>query len=328
MTMEALTASLIALILGKPMIGWLAKLNIRQTIYSYAPETHRPKEGTPTMGGFIILCGVLGGLLAYALQQETQYLLPSMLAILTGAFLFALIGLVDDHLIRRWTGQRGLEWKTKLVLQGAVGAFSLWLMAQVPPQLQSAPPTPPSADGHLLWWGLGLLWLVGWVNALNLTDGLDGLAGGLSVIAFGTLSVMAREVSVAALGGVWAGAALGYLWWNTHPAKVFMGDTGSMALGAAFGLLTWREWMLNPTLSHAAIWVLLGGVFAVEVLTVIIQLSAVKTLRRRIFKATPIHHHFELLGWREPEIVVRFWIAGALCALGAFLLWGGAHVNR
>lgn len=328
MTMETLIATLTALILGKPMIGWLAKLNIRQTIYSYAPETHRPKEGTPTMGGFIILCGVLGGLIAYALQEEKQYLLPTMLAILTGVFLFALIGLVDDHLIRRWTGRRGLEWKTKLLLQVAAGAFSLWLASQVPPQLQSATPAPLAPNTNWLWGAIGVLWLVGWVNALNLTDGLDGLAGGLAVIAFGTLSVMAQEASVAALGGVWAGAALGYLWWNTHPAKVFMGDTGSMALGAAFGLLTWREWTLNPTLPHAVVWALLGGVFAVEVITVVIQLTAVKTLRRRIFKATPIHHHFELLGWKEPEIVVRFWIAGALCAMGAFLLWGGIHAHR
>lgn len=327
--METLVAVLTALLLGKPVIRQLAKRNIRQTIYTYAPETHRTKEGTPTMGGVLMLVGVLSGLVLYAMQPEKRYALPLMLAIFTGALLFAFIGLVDDDLIRRWKGQRGLEWRTKLILQALAGIFCLWLMAQVPSQLQD-PLSPPSGfEGSWLGWVIGLGWLIGWVNAFNLTDGLDGLAGGLAVIAFGALSVIAREVGVNALSLLWAGATLGYLWWNTHPAKVFMGDTGSMALGASFGMLTWRELSTTPAPTTFAALVLLGGVFAVEVLTVIVQLSAVKTFKRRVFKATPIHHHFELLGWREPEIVVRFWIIGAICALGALLLsqaWRGSHV--
>ncbi len=325
--MEALASAIGALLVGKPLIGWLGRLQVRQTIYAYAPETHRTKEGTPTMGGFIILFGVAVGLIAYALQPEKRILLLPMLTLFAGACLFAFIGILDDHLIRRWTGKRGLEWKTKLGLQFIAGGLTMFTLSTTPPLLQSEPATSPLPTPHSpfpsVWLMiLGTVWVVGWVNALNLTDGLDGLASGLSVIAFGTIAILAQEVALGASALLWAGASLGYLWWNTHPAKVFMGDTGSMALGATFGLITWREVMLTPSLFHALLLSTVGAIFAVEVLTVIIQLSAVKTLKRRIFKATPIHHHFELAGWKEPEIVVRFWIGGALCALLA-LFWGG-----
>ncbi len=322
MTIEVVVAVLTALLLGKPVIRWLARLNVRQTIYAYAPETHRTKEGTPTMGGFLILLGVLAGLIVVATQPEKRFQLTPLLSLFAGALLFALIGFIDDHLIRRFTGRRGLEWKSKLLLQLIAGGVALWIASQAPPLLQEQGTPQPSALTSAMW-VLGVLWLVGWVNAFNLTDGLDGLAGGLSIITFGALSVVASDTFTASSALLWAGACLGYLWWNAHPAKVFMGDTGSMALGATFGLLTWRELSLSPTIATALSLSLLGAVFAIEILTVIIQLSAVKTLKRRIFKATPIHHHFELLGWKESEIVVRFWIVGALCAGATLLLWGG-----
>ncbi len=324
MAPEVIVATLTALLLGKPVIRGLARLNVRQTIYAYAPETHRTKEGTPTMGGFLILLGVLAGVLTLLAQPDKRFQIAPLLSLFTGAVLFAFIGFIDDYLIRRLTGQRGLEWKTKLALQLLAGAGALWVANQVPNLLQHSA---PGAQGALnpMTGLLGVLWVVGWVNALNLTDGLDGLAGGLSVIAFGALSVVAQDTYTATGALLWAGACLGYLWWNTHPAKVFMGDTGSMALGATFGLLTWREWMLTPTIGSVLNLSLLGAVFALEVLTVVIQLTAVKTLKRRIFKATPIHHHFELLGWKESEIVVRFWIVGALCAMLGILGWGGGR---
>ncbi|MFQ3611493.1 MAG: phospho-N-acetylmuramoyl-pentapeptide-transferase [Fimbriimonadales bacterium] len=324
MAIEVLVATLTALLLGKPVIRGLARLNVRQTIYAYAPETHRTKEGTPTMGGFLILLGVVAGTIALSAQPEKRFAIVPLLSLFAGAALFALIGFVDDHLIRRLTGQRGLEWKTKLILQLLAGAGALWMASQVPTLLQEAPSSGQIAQSFAMGL-LGLVWLVGWVNAFNLTDGLDGLAGGLSVIAFGALSLVARDTYTATTALLWAGACLGYLWWNTHPAKVFMGDTGSMALGAAFGLLTWREITLMPSVSYALNLSVVGAVFAIEVLTVIIQLSAVKTLKRRVFRATPIHHHFELIGWKETEIVVRFWIVGALCAMVALLGWGGGR---
>ncbi len=323
MAIEVLVAMLTALLLGKPVICGLARLNVRQAIYAYAPETHRTKEGTPTMGGFLILIGVLAAIAVVSAQPEKRFQTTSMLSLFAGAVLFALIGFVDDHLVQRLTGQRGLEWKTKLLLQLLAGVGALWAASQAPPLLQAPGAVQTTLSPGM--WLVGVLWLVGWVNALNLTDGLDGLAAGLSVIAFGALSLIARDTFTADTALLWAGACLGYLWWNAYPAKVFMGDTGSMALGSTFGLLTWRELALAPSVSSALTLSLLGAVFAAEVLTVIVQLSAVKTLKRRIFKATPIHHHYELLGWKEPEIVVRFWIAGALCAMLAILWQGGGR---
>lgn len=322
-----LTAALVALLLGKPVIGWLAGIRARQTIYAYAPETHRTKEGTPTMGGLLIMLGVGSGLAVWgALTRES---LVPMLVIFSGAVWFALIGLMDDYWIRRWTGQRGLEWKQKLALQllaGAVSVFMLWWMAigageegallGLSPLQQAQLPLNPVA------FLLGIIWLIGWVNAFNLTDGLDGLAAGLSVLAFmGVYAISVGQGDSSAYALMVAGACVGYLWWNVHPARVFMGDTGSMFLGASFGLLTLHHLIRAPDLKNWGAFALVGLVFAVEILSVIVQLSSVK-LRggRRIFRATPIHHHFELLGWAEPTIVMRFWLVGMLAAAGGIAL--------
>jgi len=316
-----LTAALVALLLGKPMVGWLASIRARQTIYAYAPETHRAKEGTPTMGGLLIMLGVVVGLVVWA--ATTRESLIPVLVIFAGAAWFALIGLLDDYWIRRWTGQRGLEWKQKLALQlvaGSVSIYVLWLAASgvAEPFLGGAdagraqlPLTPAT-------FALGVFWLVSWVNAFNLTDGLDGLAAGLTALAMlGVYAISAGQGSWVAYALMVAGGCVGYLWWNVYPARVFMGDTGSMFLGASFGLLTLRSLLDVPALRHWGAFAVVGLVFAVEILSVVVQLSSVK-LRggKRIFRATPIHHHFELLGWAEPTIVMRFWLAGAMAAAG------------
>ncbi|GBC93438.1 Phospho-N-acetylmuramoyl-pentapeptide-transferase [bacterium HR15] len=340
--MEVLVPALVALVLGKPIIGALAKLNIRQTIYAYAPDTHRAKEGTPTMGGFIMLFAVAGGLLALipSVQAAPALLhirhfpvaLSPFALLFSTALLFALLGFVDDYLVRRWLGRRGLEWKVKLLLQFLAAGIALYAIADIPPQLLRGEllPQPPSLPSVM--WVFGLVWVVAWVNAFNLTDGLDGLAAGLSVIAFGVLAAIGRDALSIITAMLWCGAALGYLWWNLHPARVFMGDTGSMALGATFGLITWREIALAQSVGQAGRWapvewmalcVLIGLVFALEMVSVVFQLSAVKLLKRRLFRATPIHHHFELLGWQESEIVGRFWLVGALAGLTAYTLSGG-----
>jgi len=316
-----LTAAFAALLLGKPVIGWLAGIRARQTIYAYAPETHRAKEGTPTMGGLLMMLGVVAGLAVWA--GRTREPLVPVLVIFAGAAWFALIGLLDDYWIRRWTGQRGLEWKQKLALQlvaGGVSVYVLWLAASgvaVPllggtdagrAQLPLTPAT----------FALGVLWLVGWVNAFNLTDGLDGLAAGLTALAMlGVYAISAGQGSWVAYALMVAGACIGYLWWNVHPARVFMGDTGSMFLGASFGLLTLRSLLYAPALPNWCAFALVGLMFATEILSVVVQLSSVK-LRggKRVFRATPIHHHFELLGWAEPTIVMRFWLVGAIAAAG------------
>jgi phospho-N-acetylmuramoyl-pentapeptide-transferase len=320
-----LTAALSALLLGKPVIGWLTDIRARQTIYAYAPETHRAKEGTPTMGGVLIMLGVAVGLAAWA--GLTREPLVPILVIFSGAVWFALIGLLDDYWIRRWTGQRGLEWKQKLALQlltAGVSVYVLWLAAS-------------GADGALrsvvegdavrlplspATFALGALWVVSWVNAFNLTDGLDGLAAGLTALAMmGVYAIGAGQGSWIAYALMVAGACVGYLWWNVHPARVFMGDTGSMFLGASFGLLTLRSVLSAPELKGWLAFAVVGLVFAAEILSVVVQLSSVK-LRggKRVFRATPIHHHFELLGWAEPTIVARFWLAGAIAAAGGIAL--------
>ncbi|MDW8106479.1 MAG: phospho-N-acetylmuramoyl-pentapeptide-transferase [Armatimonadota bacterium] len=317
-----LTAALVSLLLGKPVIRWLVRVNARQTVYAYAPETHRPKEGTPTMGGVLIIAGVLAGMLVWGWLQREVLL---ALVIFAGATWFALIGLLDDYWIRRWTGQRGLEWKAKLALQLVAAVMSVYALWYAVP-----PATPDDAltvftgveffgtrqlEFHWGYYLLAVVWVVGWVNAFNLTDGLDGLASGLTALAMLPLCAYAGVIAGAEYALLLLGACLGYLWWNVHPAKVFMGDTGSMFLGASYGLLTLRLLLSQPSLTALVSFVLIGGVFAVEIVSVVVQLSSVK-LRggKRIFLATPIHHHFELLGWSEPTIVMRFWLLGALCA--------------
>ena len=316
-----LAAALATLLLGKPVIGWLAGIRARQTIYAYAPETHRAKEGTPTMGGLLLMLGVVVGLTVWGWQ--TRETLVPMLVIFAGAVWFAFIGLLDDYWIRRWTGQRGLEWKQKLGLQlvaAGLSVYVLWLVASGAEAAESllglASEDTAQLPLNLLTFGLGVLWVVGWVNAFNLTDGLDGLAAGLTALAMmGVYAIGAGQGGWMSYALMVAGTCVGYLWWNVHPARVFMGDTGSMFLGASFGLLTLRYLLTAPEWQAWGAFVLVGGVFAVEILSVVVQLSSVK-LRggKRIFRATPIHHHFELLGWAEPTVVMRFWLAGAIAA--------------
>jgi phospho-N-acetylmuramoyl-pentapeptide-transferase len=312
--MEPIFTGLAALLLGKPVIEGLKGLKARQTIYEYAPESHRVKEGTPTMGGFLMLIATaLAGILV-ALNAERSAYTAHYWLVWGGAMLFGLLGFLDDYLIRKWTGRRGFEWKIKLIAQLVLAsAFVMVLM-----NAGAVKPVSGSQWFNLLF---GIFWVVGWANAFNLTDGLDGLAAGLSAIALTALGVWSGEPAIALPAYCWAAACLGYLWWNTHPAQVFMGDTGSMALGAVFaGLSLQAAWEVPNILTGYGVPILIGWVFATEILTVVIQLTWVKTMGRRLFLATPIHHHFERLNWHESRIVVRFWIAGLLAA-AAVVLW-------
>lgn len=302
-------------VLGKPIINALKRLNARQTIYEYAPETHRAKEGTPTMGGFIILIAVALGCIARIFVPGSDDTSLAPFLILSVAVLFALLGFADDYLMKKWTGRRGLEWKSKLVLQFGLAALSVFMLSS----LTTGETNTDILQADFSQANAGRLafltfWMVAWINAFNLTDGLDGLAASLSAIAFiGMGGIVAFPAPLIDTAMVWAGACLGYLWWNAYPARVFMGDTGSMALGAAFGSLSAIPLLRsNAPLSEGVVWILLGGVFVAEIVSVVIQLSWVKLFKKRLFRATPIHHHFERLQWHETQIVARFVIVGIL----------------
>jgi phospho-N-acetylmuramoyl-pentapeptide-transferase len=292
---------------GKPLIGWLTRLKYRQSAYEDAPRTHQAKTGTPTMGGLLF---VAAPVIALAVEPS-----PTTLALAELTVGMAAIGFVDDVAAIRHGRNRGLGARTKFLLTALVAAAFLGIVANATPVgtemlgLRTAP--------RPVWYVVSLAAILGTTHAVNLTDGLDGLASGtmlppLAVLAFIAIRAGAREA--AALEIATAGAALGFLLYNRHPAKVFMGDTGSLALGAALagGAIVTGSQLLLP---------LIGGVFAAETLSVILQVAAFKTTKRRIFRMSPLHHHFELGGWPETKVTTRFWLASAaLSSLGFALV--------
>ncbi len=330
------TGLILAFIVGPWIIRQLRRLRLGQVVRKEGPETHFEKAGTPTMGGVIIIIASTAATILWA-DITNLYIIIS-LAVLVG---MGALGFLDDYLkvVRR--RPEGLIGQYKLIGQGLtgllVGSFLLnWQISPFPTNWTSLPFL---ADMHLWMWApLFIPWtmlvIAGSSNAVNLTDGLDGLAGGLSTIAAGTFGVFAyligrvdtsRYLGLFYLPGSGelaifclslAGATLGFLWFNAHPAEVFMGDTGSLALGGALGVVA-------ILLKSEFLLVIIGGVFVVEALSVLLQVGYFKyTMRRdghglRLFKMSPLHHHFEKSGWPESKIIVRFWILGILCSLMA-----------
>jgi len=332
------TASLLAFIFGPRVIRWLRVLRFGQVVRTEGPESHLKKAGTPTMGGLLILISTLIATLLWA-DIANRYVLITLAVFVW----LGVLGFLDDYLkvVRRRS--EGLVGRYKLTGQGLIG-FLVGITLLLWPLSTSVEPTwtslPFVSDYHInIWVGLFVPWVMfiitGSSNAVNLTDGLDGLAGGLTAIAAATFAVFAylvgrvdtsRYLGLMYLPGsgeltvfcvALAGAALGFLWFNAHPAEVFMGDTGSLALGGALGtvaLLLKLEFLLA----------IVGGMFVVEALSVIGQVGYFKyTARkygqgRRLLKMAPLHHHFEKSGWTESKIIVRFWILGLLCSLIAF----------
>ncbi len=329
-----LTALLIAFVSGPPILSWLRTRGIGQVVRLDGPHAHLEKAGTPTMGGLIILAAVIIPTLLWA-RLDNPYVLTALG--LTAAM--GLLGFADDYMKVVQRESRGLVARYKFIGQFALGLLLGYLLWQFPLSEYPVNHTtlPFFKEWRLVIWApffvpFVALVVTGSANAVNLTDGLDGLAAGLAAIAGGTFGLFAYligrvdasnylglfylpgvgELSVfcAAL----AGGALGFLWFNSHPAEVFMGDTGSLALGAALGavaVLIKGEFLL----------LIVGAVFVAEALSVILQTSWFKYTRkrfghgRRIFRMAPLHHHFEQLGWPESKVVVRFWIAGVLVAL-------------
>ena len=340
----SLTALFTALIVGPLVINRLREFQIGQYIRAEGPKAHQKKAGTPTMGGLLIAIAIIVPTLLWA-DLSNPFV---WIAILSTAA-FAAIGFADDYIKIVHRRNLGLTGRAKLGLQIATsvviaiiliamqtrGLYSTRLL--VPFLKQFRPDLVLQSvvhDPHL--WPLAfvpfvifvVLVIVGSSNAVNLTDGLDGLAIGCTVIAAGALAVLTyvsghaqfaaylelqRMPQVGELTifcGAMVGSAIGFLWYNAHPAEVFMGDVGSLALGGAIGTVAVmiKQELLLP---------FIGGVFVIEALSVILQVASYKMRKKRIFKMAPIHHHFELLGWSESKVIVRFWIASLVFALFA-----------
>jgi phospho-N-acetylmuramoyl-pentapeptide-transferase len=287
--------------LGAPLIGLLQRLAYRQHAYEDAPQTHQRKTGTPTMGGVLFL---IGPLVASGLARDTVAFAFS--ALIAGS---AAIGFVDDYLGVRYGRNRGLRARTKFLATALVGALFLGILAQVPGVNRDVLFIGPVPTW--LWFALSLAVVLATTHAVNLTDGLDGLAAGtivppLLVLAFIAYRQGSGDVAIVTVAML--GAVLGFLVYNRHPAKVFMGDTGSLALGGALAgaaILTGAQLLL----------VLIGGVFVAETLSVILQVTSYKTTKKRIFRMSPLHHHFELAGWPETTVTARFWLASLVLGL-------------
>jgi phospho-N-acetylmuramoyl-pentapeptide-transferase len=332
------TALLVAFICAPPVIRWLRERNVGQVIRAEGPASHQGKRGTPTMGGLIIILATVVPTLLWA-RLDSRYVVVALVATLwMGA-----IGLLDDFLKIVRGKSQGLVARWKLVGQVSFGlALGLFLlMSPVATNLPAASTQVPLFKYYLLpfWPPLYVLFvtvvLTGTSNAVNLTDGLDGLASGLAAITAGAFAIFAylfgRFDAAKYLGlyflpgageltifcGALLGAALGFLWFNAHPAQVFMGDTGALAIGGALGtvaIMLKAEFLL----------LIAGGVFAAEAVSVMLQTGVYRWRKRRrgkeyadahrVFRMAPLHHHFEKLGWAEPQVVVRFYILGVLCA--------------
>jgi phospho-N-acetylmuramoyl-pentapeptide-transferase len=321
------TAFFISLVAGPWMMSKLRALQVKQSIREEGPEHHQVKAGTPTMGGILIVSSFVVATVLWA-DLENPYIW-TVLSVTLG---FAGIGLADDWLKARRRQNLGLTVRQKLLLQSLVGlAAGLMTRAAAIPAPHAGALAVPFFKDVLL--PLGIFYLpfvivvlLGSSNAVNLTDGLDGLAVGAVAIAAATYTVFVyvaghariaeylRIVPVSGAGevaiftGAMAGAAMGFLWFNCHPAQVFMGDVGSLALGGGIGIVA-------VVAKQELLLLLVGGLFVLEALSVVIQVASYKLRGTRVFRMAPLHHHFELLGWTETQVVVRFWIIAVVFAL-------------
>jgi phospho-N-acetylmuramoyl-pentapeptide-transferase len=324
--MAVLTALLISFLVGPPMIRRLSQYKIGQTVRNDGPQSHLSKAGTPTMGGALILVAVAVTTLLWSDLSNRH-----MWIVLSTTLAFGGIGLWDDYKKLVLRDARGLAARWKYFWQslfGAGAAYALYATAVVPAETELMLPFVKGFVLHLGPWFVlfGYFVIVGSSNAVNLTDGLDGLAILPTVLVAGALGIFAYVSGharfaeylliphlpgvgeLAIFAGALVGAGLGFLWFNAYPAQVFMGDVGALALGAALGTLavaTRQEITL----------LIMGGVFVIETVSVILQVVSFRLTGRRIFRMAPLHHHFELKGWPEPRVIVRFWIITVILVL-------------
>jgi phospho-N-acetylmuramoyl-pentapeptide-transferase len=320
----ALLALTLSLFFGPHLLRVLKAGQVRQVVSEYAPEGHAAKQGTPTMGGVLILASLLLAILLVADLSNAYVLLTA--AVVTG---FGAIGAIDDYLKITQGKNAGLRARTKLLWQLTIAGIATTILYSRPefePILSVPFLKDPRPDLGLFYIPFATLVVVGASNAVNLTDGLDGLAIGPVMTTAATYAILAYCAGHAKIAdyllitpvpgageltvvcAAMAMASLGFLWFNTYPAQMFMGDVGALALGGALG-------MVAVISKNELVLMIAGGVFVVEALSVIIQIGSIKLRGKRVFRMAPIHHHFELKGWPEPLIIVRFWIVSVICAL-------------
>ena len=306
---------LFSVVLGLILLPLLRKLKVGQRISSYVGYSHRSKEGTPTMGGLIFIIPTVLITLGLLITDKIPY--SDNIAIVLVVFLgFAIIGFLDDFLSLKKHNNEGLTTYQKLLGQVIISTIFFYIYMKNGGQTSFVVGT-LGIDIELTWlYGLFILFiLIGASNAVNLTDGLDGLAGSLSAVAFIAFALISFVVGFEDIGIfclVLVGSLIGFLVFNTHPAKVFMGDTGSLALGGVMGavaILTHRELTL----------LVVAGVFVIETLSVILQVFWLRVFHKKLFLMTPLHHHFEKLGWQETDIVKLFVVFGLLLAMSGII---------
>ena len=321
-----LTALFIALIVGPSLIRRLSEYQIGQNIRNDGPQSHLDKAGTPTMGGLLIIMSIAVSTLCWA-ELDNRFIWVVLLVTL----LFGAIGWVDDYKKVINKDSRGLPARYKYLSQSLIGlgaAIFLYSTAHVAAETRLILPFVKTVSINLGWLYIVLSYfvIVGTSNAVNLTDGLDGLAilptvmvaGALAIFAYTTGNARFSEYlgipyvpgvgEVAIICGAIVGAGLGFLWFNTYPAMVFMGDIGALALGAALGVIA-------ILVRQEIVLFIMGGVFVMETVSVILQVASYKLTGRRIFRMAPLHHHYELQGWPEPRVIVRFWIITVILVL-------------
>ena len=324
--LAVITAMLLSVFVGPRIISWLKKVSLTQQIRNDGPQTHLKKSGTPTMGGIIIIVCILASLLMWG-DLENMYIWTMVLSLLG----YGGIGLLDDYLKVIRKDPKGLrpcyKFGAQILLALAIGLL-LYMNPKDPYTDVLSIPFFKRWLFHLGWFYIpfSILVIVGSSNAVNLTDGIDGLAIGLVGIAILANMILvyisgnakfAQYLQVLYLQGTgeltvicgaMLGASLGFLWFNSYPADVFMGDVGSLSLGGALGTLA-------IITKHEIVLTLVGGIFVIETLSVVFQVASFKLTGKRIFRMAPIHHHFELKGWHESKVIVRFWIVGIMLAL-------------
>lgn len=319
-----LIAAIISILWGKSFILFMKRKQFGQIIRNDGPESHFKKAGTPTMGGVVIIGSVL-----FALAFAGNFVSLPVIVTLCVMFSFTILGFLDDYLKVLKKNSDGVSAKVKLLWQFVTGVIAVFILVHygvIDTQLYSPFFKDALIDLGPLYCIFGGIVIVASSNAVNLTDGLDGLAIGPIITSAATLGILSyaaghREIAsylyipytenigeLTIVATAIIGAGVGFLWYNSYPAQIFMGDVGSLSLGGTLGTIA----VLSK---NELLFVLIGGVFVVEALSVILQVGSYKLRKKRIFKMAPIHHHFELMGWPEPKVIVRFWIISIFLAL-------------